>query len=237
MEIDRTQPHVLSHIKVDIGYQDLAQQIKTSGNRPEMGRIAKRLLDKTNNVWKPAAVYRWVEFQRTGADTTGRIIPSSGSPLDIDFGYSIKFLTHASHAMVSVYTAGRELERKSMEASQKGDILEAYFIDLIGLTVLEKTGERIKQIAQKKAAETDWGVSPFLSPGSVHGWELEEQIKLCSLLPLERIDVKIREDAVLSPFKTISCLIGMGPGYDDVKVGATCQVCSKRHECQMKQTG
>ena len=245
MTIIDPQPVVLSQLSVDVSFQDLVKEIKTSGNRPDMLETAERTLSRAQNIWKPAAVYRWVEFQQTQANTLGRIIQKGSGQkaneqngcgfVDIDFGYSIKFLTPASHALVSVYTAGQALEEESKKASRKGDLLGAFFLDLIGLVVLGKAGDRIKQIAQKKAAELGWGVSPFLSPGSVHGWELEEQINLCSLLPLEKIDVKIRDDAVLSPFKTISCLIGLGPGYDARKVGTTCQVCSKNHDCQMKQ--
>lgn len=234
MKIEDTHSHVISNINIDVTGRDLAKKIKTSGNMPDIMKTAGKTLDKMKNIWKPAAVYRWCQFQQTDADTTGRIIQNSGSELNIDFGYSIKFLAHARHALIAVYTAGPELEQESMKASQRGDLLAAYFIDLIGLIVLEKTGNLIKQLAQEKAAESGWGVSPFLSPGSVHGWELEEQTKLCSLLPLESIDVSIREDAVLSPFKTISCLIGLGPEYDSATVGTTCEVCSKKDDCQMK---
>lgn len=80
--------------------------------------------------------------------------------------------------------------------------MEAYFIDLLGLIVLEKTGHVIKRIAEKQAQKSGWGVSPFMSPGSVHGWELEEQVNLCALLPLEKINVNVREDAIFSPYKT-----------------------------------
>ncbi|NOQ66012.1 MAG: hypothetical protein GQ556_02185, partial [Desulfobacterales bacterium] len=73
------------------------------------------------------------------------------------------------------------MEKESNKASQQGDFLEAFFLDLVGLIVLEKTGNIIKQLAQQKAVESGWGVGPFLSPGSVHGWKLEEQKKLCSL--------------------------------------------------------
>ncbi len=117
-----------------------------------------------------------------------------------------------------------------MNASSKGDLLEAYFLDLIGLIVLNKVEQTVKEIAEKQGRNLGWGVSPFLSPGSIHGWELEEQLKLCTLLPLKSINVKIRGDAVLSPFKTIPCLIGLGPGYDSVQVGTTCQVCSKNDD-------
>ena len=229
------EPRVLSHLQIDVIPRDLARQIKASGNnKPEISKIAQGTLDKVKNIWNPSAIYCWCEFQPTQSDTIGRI-QNTGGFADIDFGNSIQFLTHASHALLSVYTAGIELELVSKTASQNGDLLEAFFLDLIGLIVLEKTCNHIKRITQKKAEKSGWGVSPFLSPGSVHGWELKEQAKLCSLLPLEQINVKIQNDAVLSPFQTISCLIGLGPGYDTLQVGATCQVCSKRNECQMKQ--
>jgi hypothetical protein len=226
-------PQVFSRLKIELTPQDLARQIKTSGNRPEILRAAQTTLDKVENTWNPSVLCCWCEVGPGNTNTIGTI-QSSGNVVNIDFGYSFKFLKHATHVLVSVYTAGNELDNESKKASGKGDFLEAFFIDHIGLIVLEKTGDFIKRIAEKKATELGWGVSPFLSPGSVHGWELAEQKKLCSLLPLEKINVNIREDAMLSPFKTISCLIGLGPGYDTVKVGTTCQVCSKNHDCQMK---
>jgi len=226
-------PQVFSHLQIDVTPQDLAGQIKTSANRSEMLGVAQKTLDKVDKKWNPSVLCCWFEIRSGKSDTIGSI-RNSTSVVNIDFGYSIKFLKHATHALVSVYTAGNELENESKKASENGHLLDSYFFDIIGLIVLEKTGDFIKQIAEKKAGELGWGLSPFLSPGSVHGWELAEQKKLCSLLPLEKINVNIREDAILSPFKTISCIIGLGPGYDMVKVGTACQVCSKNHDCQMK---
>jgi hypothetical protein len=226
---------VLSHIKVDVIFQDLEQKIKTSGNSLEILKTAEKTVDHVQGIWKPKAVYQWFEFENTGRDNSGRIIQSPVSHVDIDFGHSFQFLKHTRHTIISVYTAGPELEKKSKNASSKGSLLEAYFLDLIGLIVLDRVGQAIREIAEEYAGNLGWGLSPFLSPGSVHGWDLKEQIKLCSLLPLEKINVKIRNEAVLSPFKTISCLIGAGPGYDAVQVGTTCRVCSKKEKCQMKQ--
>ena len=224
---------VFSHLKIELTPQDLAGQIKSSGNRPEILRAAQKTLEKVENIWNPSALCCWCEI-RSGKSNTIGSIRNLSSVVNIDFGHSIEFLKHATHALVSVYTAGNELENESKKASGKGDFLEAFFLDHIGLIVLKKTGDFIKQIIENKAADLGWGLSPYLSPGSVHGWELAEQKQLCSLLPLEKINVNIREDAILSPFKTISCLIGIGPGYDTVKVGTTCQACSKKHNCQMK---
>lgn len=225
---------VFSQLPVQVTHQDLARKIKTSDNKPEMFEAAQKTLEKVNRTWNASAVYCWCEIQPGKSDSIGTI-QNSGNVVSIDFGYSIKFLTHATHALVSVYTTGKELENESKKASKNGDFLEAFFLDLIGLVVLEKTIFFIKQVAETKADDLGWGLSPFLSPGSVLGWDLSEQNKLCSLIPLKRINVTIREDSILSPFKTISCLIGIGPGYDTMKVGTTCQVCSKNHDCQMKQ--
>lgn len=235
MNITDTHPHVLSRLDVEIAPQELLQQMKSSGPRPAIVKAAEKTLEKVKTIWQPQAVCRWFEFQQTGADTIGRIVNDSGSPCDFDFGHSIQFLKHAGHVLVSVYTAGQALEQESMNASAKGELLEAYLIDLIGLIVLDRAGQAIREIAETQAEKSGWGVSPFLSPGSVHGWDLEEQTTLCSLLPLDTIGVSIRNDAILSPFKTISCLIGVGPGYEAARVGSTCQVCSKNSDCQMKQ--
>ena len=82
----------------------------------------------------------------------------------------------------------------------------------------------------------NWGVGPFLSPGSVHGWDLGDQPSLCTLVPLDCIDVQLSESGILKPYKTIACLIGIGPEYKARTVGATCDVCSKNKPCEMRKT-
>ncbi len=228
-------PMVVSFPDLDITAGELADKIKMSGNLPGIFKSAEKTLHKARELWQPKAVYRWVGLKHTNTDLVTMRLESENISLEIDLGYSSRFLKKADYALVSVYTAGEELELQSMIASQKGDHLEGYFFDLIGLIVLDKVSTAIKDTAEKKAIESGLGVSPFLSPGSVHGWDLDEQIKLCSFLPIKTIDVSIREDAVLSPFKSISCLIGVGEDYNSGEVGTTCQICSKKHECQMKQ--
>ncbi len=235
MMILDTKPCVLPLTDMNVRFNDLKKKLGKSANRPEIVVTAQKLFDRIRNIWHPRAVYRWCEFRLTKEDGLGSIILNDREPVAFDFGHCARFLNHASHALAAVYTAGQELETESKDASLRGDHLAAYLIDLMGLIVLEKTGRVIKEIAEEQARKSGWGVSPFLSPGSVHGWELEGQKTLCGLLPIEKTDVTISENGVLSPFKTISCLIGLGPGYDTNQVGETCQVCSKRSDCRMKK--
>ncbi len=235
MELTYTQPHVISHFDAEVTFQDLEQKFKISSDNSEIFDTAKRTLSQAKGILQPKAVYQWFEFENTGKDKSGCIIQSSGDHLTFDFGYSFQFLTHARYALISVFTTGQAFEKELKHTSSKGDLLEAYFLDLIGLIALEQAGEAIKGIAEEQARDLGWGVSPFLSPGSVHGWNLEDQVKLCSVLPLEKVDVKFQNDSIFSPLKTVSCLIGLGPGYSSAHVGTTCQVCSKNDACPMKQ--
>ena len=206
------ETHVLTRFDVDISCQNLMGQIKMTSPRPEMVRAAEKTLETVKGIWKPCAVYRWVEFEQTGTPTIGRIVHGPDRYMDLDFGCSAQFLTQASHCLVCVYTAGRELEQESIKASSTANLLGAYFIDNISLMVLDCVGRTVNTMVEKLAGSLGWGVSPFLSPGSVNGWDLQEQKKLCSILPLEKINVTIENDTILSPFKSISGLVGIGPG-------------------------
>jgi hypothetical protein len=226
---------VLAHFDAAVTFQDLEKKFNISSDNPEIFETAKRTLIKAKGIICPKAVYQWFEFGKTGKDKSGRIIQCSGDHVTFDFGYSFQFLTFARYALISVFTIGRTFEKELTHTSSKGDLLEAYFLDLIGLIALEQVEQKIKEIAEKQAKNLGWGVSPFLSPGSIRGWDLEDQVKLCSLLPLEKIDVTFQNDYVLSPLKTVSCLIGVGPEFRSSHVGTTCQVCSKKDECPMKR--
>ena len=235
LDLSCTQPHVLPHFDAEVTFQDLEQKFNISRDNPEIFETAKKTLNKAKEIIFPKAVYQWFEFEKTGKDKSGCIIQRSGDHVRFDFGYSFQFLTHARYVLISVFTTGQAFEKELQRTSSKGDPLEAYFLDLIGLIALEQVGQKIKEIAEKRARNLGWGVSPLLSPGSIRGWGLEDQGKLCSLLPLDKIDVTFQIDSVLSPLKTVTCLIGVGPDYESVHVGTTCQVCSNRETCLMKQ--
>jgi len=230
------QPHVVERFDVDVPLQDLLLEIQISENRPELLIVAEQTLEMVKGVCRPAAVYNWFSFEKANSGRAGYLLQNATKRQEINFGKSIQFLEHTSHALVAVYTVGKKFEQESKKASARGDFLVAYFFDIIGLIILRRAEQTIKEIAEKQAQEYGWGVSPFLSPGSVHGWELQEQEKLCSLLPLEKIGVEIHNNGVLLPFSTVSCLIGIGPGYEATKVGIACQVCSKKHTCQMRKS-
>ncbi len=243
MITNQSKVQVLSDLIIDLTIEEIAEKIQTSAGSQAILDIAEQYLNELKGLWNPRAVYQWFDFNRSEKDAdqeiesdnyTGDIIENNTIALSVNLGHSGKFLDHAEKILVSVYTVGHTLEKAYEKSNKEGDMLAAYVIDLIGRCVLEKTSARIKQIVEQRAIKQGWGVSPFLSPGSVKGWELEDQNRLCSLLPLDVIDVSIRDDGILIPFKSISCLMGIGPEYSETKVGNTCQVCNNKEDCQMR---
>ncbi|MDD9303266.1 MAG: hypothetical protein HUK40_13365 [Desulfobacter sp.] len=222
-------------LEVEVSLPSVTEKLRALKNADKIHSIAHQKLKEMQGQWQPAALIRYFDIHLNPKMGTGSIRQKSGEAVSFNWGYSSLFLKPATHAMVSVHGIGEKLDLASAKASARGELLEAYVIELIGLTVLEKTTDIIKGMAEDQARKMGWGVSPFLSPGSVHGWDLEEQSKLCKLLPIDKINVTMKNNCVLYPLKTISGLIGIGSAYEADTVGSTCDVCSKRETCQMNQ--
>jgi len=182
----------LSNMQVNVSSQDLAKKIKTSGNSNEILKTAQNVLEKMKGKWEPVALFQWFDFEIDETNAAGLIHQNQGKSISIKLGRSINFLKQARYVMVCSYTIGQTLDNEAAKASSKGRLLESYIIDLIGVIALEKTGDIVKKKAEDQARNLGWGVGPFLSPGSVHEWVLDDQSKLCALIPIENINMNIQ---------------------------------------------
>lgn len=234
MDSALTQIHIVDSVHITISPQEIAAAVKTRSTGTKLIEMADTLLGQIQGKWHPRAIFRWLEVAEVAADTVCLKPFENGKTCRLSLGFAGRFMAGAKYALVAVFTAGDELELRALTAAKEKRVMDAYLLDIIGLVVLEKTRQQINGIIEEKAGKLNWGVGPFLSPGSVHGWELGDQDNLCGLLPLEKIGVTRGESGILQPFKTISCLVGIGPEYTNKTVGDTCDVCSKRDQCEMR---
>jgi hypothetical protein len=225
---------VISGMKLDPSLAEVVAKLGMVKSRPALVEAASKILSEAQGLWRPQILYRWVNVASHENGTTELCFEQSGQSVRLTMGFSSKFLLEASRALIGVYTVGVDLENAATEASRGGRMLDGYLYDIVALAVLDQLKKSVNIIAEKYCQKHGWGVSPFLSPGSVHGWELEDQGTLCSLLPLETIDVTLQDNTILLPFKSVSFLIGTGQGYQVTEVGTTCEVCSKRNNCEME---
>jgi hypothetical protein len=150
-------------------------------------------------------------------------------------GPKVDLLAPARWVMVAVYTIGPALERRVHELHSAGDGLLAFMLDSVGVLALGNLGQRLRERAEERATEMGWGVSPALSPGSLVGWPVQGQREVCALLPLAEIGVRLNEHCVLEPHKSVSMVIGLGPGYDTTHVGSVCRYCCLADRCWRRQ--
>lgn len=219
---------------LELSLEELSEKLGKSQRNVSLVDAAAKVLNIARPLWQPKVVYRWLDVKTTEENKVSLICGSTGENTTLELGFSIQFIKNAQKALVGVYTAGKELEDAALAASGRGQVLDAYLFDIVGLAVLEKLGQQLNRVVESYAGEHGWGVSPLLSPGSVHGWELEDQHNLFYLLPLNAIGVVLSSSGILQPFKSLSFLIGTGPGYQATEVGKSCVVCSKRNDCVMR---
>ena len=219
---------------VDLSLDELLFKLGDAGKKPAFYDTAAKVLDSARKIWKPRLIYRWLNVEKIDDTRLKLTCIKTGDRATLNLGFSIQFVKDASKVVVGAYTIGLEFGEHVKRASGRGMILEAYTYDLVALGVLEKVGQKINLIAEEYAVKHSWGVSPLLSPGSVHGWELDDQHNLIELLPISEIGITKSTGGVLFPFKSLSFLIGTGPGYEKTQVGSTCRVCSRREKCEMR---
>ncbi len=201
--------------------------------RPAMVAAAKEALAVSQELVTPAAVYdEFLVRDVTGEQVTLRTSRSGEAEIrKLAVGPKADLLAPANQVIVAVYTIGPALERQAYELDAAGEPLLAWMLDSVGVLALGAVGEAVRSKVEAQASELGWGVSPALSPGSLVGWPVQGQRQLCALLPLERIGVHLSKYCVLEPHKSVSMVIGLGPGYESNHVGSVCQYCSLANSC------
>lgn len=225
----------IASLPVDLSLAELLGKIGPAGSKLVYKDAAERVLHATRSIWAPKLTYRWLCCEREGKSELTLTCPVSGENGRVDLGFAIRFVEGAEKVLVGVYTVGHKLEDQAQNASKRRLYLDSFIYDMIALSLLEKINDRVNKLVESYAAARAWGVSPFLSPGSIHGWELDDQPNLVKLLPISEIGVKQSSSGILHPFKSLSFLLATGPGLQATKVGSCCQVCSRRKNCDVRQ--
>lgn len=196
---------------------------------PALLEAAREAVRLAQTLAAPAAVHDWFPLRQVAGTEVWLDRPAAGARLSV--GPRADLLAPARQALVAVYTIGPALEIRVRQLHETGDGLLAFMLDSAGVLALGSIGDRLRQQAEEYAARRGWGLSPALAPGSLAGWPVQGQRELCALLPLERIGVRLNDLCVLEPQKSVSLVIGAGPGYPAAHVGSLCACCALADTC------
>ena len=141
---------------------------------------------------------------------------------------SEKCFEQTDKVALGLCTIGDELEKKVSELNQKGELARAVILDAIGSVAAESAADfvnlQICEWCKKKGLST----SQRFSPG-YGDWSLEGQKFIFSLLPAERIKVKLNQSCMMIPRKSVSFAIKIGEEFEGLKKKRICETCNLKN--------
>ena len=224
---------ILNDAPINLTAEELLAAQGRNKSRPGLIAVAEEAIALGQTLFAPVAIYD--EFEVRGV--TGERVELAVDSAGLTVGPKADLLDPAQRLLVVVYTIGPALEARVAELYRAGEPLLSYMLDCAGVMALGMVGERVRRLAGEQAAGRGWGVSPSLSPGSLVGWPLQGQRELCALLPLADIGVRLNKYCVLQPHKSVSMVVGLGPGYGAHEVGSVCDYCALKDSCWRRREG
>jgi hypothetical protein len=218
---------ILKDVTITLTAEELLAAQGRNERQPAFVAAAEEAIALGQNLFAPTAVYDEFEVRGVSGERVELTVNSAG----LTVGPKADLLAPAKRLLVTVYTIGPALETRVSELYKAGEPLLSYMLDCVGVMALGMVGERVRRLAEERAAGRGWGVSPALSPGGLVGWPVQGQRELCALLPLADIGVRLNQYCVLEPHKSVSMVIGLGPGYESHEVGSVCDYCALRDTC------
>ena len=136
----------------------------------------------------------------------------------------------ASELAIGVCTAGSAISQRISEHQRNGKRLRAMFLDDLGSWGVDQVRQQVCRTIEDQAVARGWRASASLSPGESE-WSVAEQAVIFSLLDASPIGVVLSESMVMSPIKSLSLIVGIGPGPLGVEGASNCDFCTIRERC------
>lgn len=224
--VSHPSSQVVRDVPLEVEVADLLRVGRQSASRPDMQAAVRWAVERARALAEPAGVCRWLSVAGVEGE---QLRLETGDILLV--GEKADLLAPAREVLVFVDTIGPHLEREVRSLFQEGQSLEGYLLDCAGVLALASVGNYFRRRAEEEAARRGWGVSLSMAPGSLAGWPVSGQRALCALLDLRPIGVTLNENCILSPAKSGSGLVGIGPGYRARRVASPCRFCQIADTC------
>ena len=178
---------------------------------------------------QPTAIWDAFPIQEFKHD---RLVLANGAK--ISGGPVTAVLGGASELVVAVCTVGDAISRAIRKQQQGGEHMRAMFLDSLGTWAVGQL--RMQLFSKLEYAAIDQGLhaSTSLSPGESE-WPISEQSVLFSLVDAQQIGVSLTKTMLMTPMKSLSMIMGTGPGALGSEGGSHCDFCTIRDRCTYRQ--
>ena len=169
--------------------------------------MVEQAAKEAHNLVDPRALYQEFAVQQLTADS---VILDGG--MRFSTGRQISSLWQGSKTLgVALYTIGDRLEKQVSELIAEGKHTEALNLDIAGTVALGVVGFRVQYYACERLAKHDLETGPWLNPGYLD-WPLTDQRLIFNLIPAASIDVRLNDQCMMIPRKSVTVCAGIGVG-------------------------
>ncbi len=212
-----------------VSTQKVGGNLKRLLARPAVWADWQAALADARALVQPAAIWEAFAIREVRHD---RLLLATGTTLG--GGPVAAVVAGAAELVIGVCTVGPAISRRASEYQRSGQRLRAMFLDDLGSWAVDQVRQQLCRTIEAEAAARGWRASASLSPGESE-WPVTEQAALFSLLDARPIGVTLTESLVMSPIKSLSLIIGIGPGPLGVEGAGNCDFCTLRERCAYRR--
>jgi hypothetical protein len=108
------------------------------------------------------------------------------------------------------------------------------FLDDLGSWAVDQVRQQLCRQVEAAATAQGLHASASLSPGESE-WSVRDQAVIFSVLDTHPIGVTLNDSLVMLPLKSLSLVVGIGPGPLGVEGASNCDFCTIRERCQNRK--
>jgi len=200
--------------------------------RPDVRADWEAALADAHTLIRPAAIWDSFAIREFRHD---RLVLANG--VKIGGGPVTTVMAGARELIVGICTVGGQISDRLGELQENGQHLRAMFLDHLGSWAVDQVRQQLCHTIGVQAATRGgnsspdgWRASASLSPGESE-WTIGDQAVIFSLVDASPIGVTLTESLVMSPLKSLSLIVGIGPGPLGVEGASHCDFCTMRDRC------
>lgn len=205
------------------------QGYKDEGPRGDVAEILGREIEEGYRLIRPKAIFTRVTIREMGEES---ITLDNG--LTLNAGQGLKDWRGSEYLGVALCTIDSALEDRVSELFLEGEYPAALMLDSVGSVAVDSVADYVNHFICQKARDLDIRVGPRLSPGYGR-WDLREQRAIFALLPGEKIGVRLNENCMMIPRKSVSFCVGIGKGLESGRGIDPCRYCGMEG-CQYRRS-
>ena len=188
--------------------------------------VARRALEEGMAFLEPQVLYQKLKIESVQHE---RVVLENGKKLTGSLVST--HLGPAEYVVLMLCTVGHGAD-EYISAVMEEDILLGLAMDGVGSAAVEALANAACKYFEDEAAEEGCQSSIPLSPGML-GWDVGRgQPEIFSILESAQIGVHLSDQAIMTPRKSLSMVIGFGT--EMTLAGKTCDYCAMKETCRYK---